>query len=146
MTNPDPFRSYLADLQNKLATGGATEHTHRSTLEALIEALGDGIQAINEPKRIACGAPDLAVLRDGLLVGHIEPKDIGKPLDVVDRSDQLIRYRRSLGNLILIDYLEFRWYVAGESAEGDLRRSACLGRLDVNGQIIRESAGRGSPT
>jgi hypothetical protein len=94
MTNPDPFKSYLADLQNKLSTGGATEHSHRSTLEALIEALGDGIQAINEPRRIECGAPDLVVLKDGRLVGHIEAKDIGKSLDTVERSDQLTRYRR----------------------------------------------------
>jgi hypothetical protein len=58
MTNPDPFRTYLQELQRNLSTGSATEHTHRSALQALLEALGDGVQAINEPQRVECGAPD----------------------------------------------------------------------------------------
>jgi predicted helicase len=32
----------------------------------------------------------------------------------VERTDQMKRYRESLGNLILTDYLEFRWYVGGQ--------------------------------
>lgn len=34
-------------------------------------------------------------------------------------------YLNALGNLILTDYLEFRWYV-----EGELRLTAFLGRID----------------
>ena len=141
MTNTSPLKDYLQKIQSTYDTGDATEHSHRSTLEALLEAigstLGDDIQAINEPQRIECGAPDLAVLKDKLLVGHVEAKDIGKSLDTIERSEQLTRYRQSLGNLILTDYLAFRWYV-----DGDLRRTARLARLDVNGQITRESGGR----
>lgn len=61
MTNTSPLKDYLQKIQSTYATGDATEHSHRSTLEALLEALGDDIQAINEPRRIECGAPDLAV-------------------------------------------------------------------------------------
>ena len=107
-----------------------------STPTALLEALDSDVQAINEPRRIECGAPDLAVLKDELLVGHVEAKDIGKSLDTIERSEQLTRYRQSLGNLILTDYLVFRWHV-----DGDLRRTARLARLDVNGQIKREKGG-----
>ncbi|MGI8746234.1 MAG: hypothetical protein ACR2NN_27365 [Bryobacteraceae bacterium] len=49
-----------------------------------------------------------------ITVGYLETKDIGKSLDEAERSDQLKRYLRSLPNLILTDYLEFRWYVNGE--------------------------------
>jgi hypothetical protein len=39
-------------LQKNLSTGAATEHTHRSALETLLEATGDGVLAINKPKRV----------------------------------------------------------------------------------------------
>jgi hypothetical protein len=48
------------------------------------------------------------VLKDKLLVGHVEAKDISKLLDTIERSEQLTRYRQSLGNLILTDHLAFR--------------------------------------
>ena len=44
----------------------------------------------------------------------MEAKDIGEPLDKIESSDQLKRYRESLGNLVLTDYVEFRWYVGGQ--------------------------------
>jgi hypothetical protein len=58
MTNPDSFTTYLQELQGNLSIGSATEHTHRAALQALLEALCDGVQAINEPQRVECGAPD----------------------------------------------------------------------------------------
>ena len=134
MTNPT--KTYFKALQQALATGQATEHTYRSTLEALIEVLGDDVTAINEPARIACGAPDLAVLKNGLMVGHVEAKDIGANLDAVARTEQLKRYRRSLENLLFTDYLDFHWYV-----DGELRRTARLGRLDMEGKIQLDRAG-----
>jgi hypothetical protein len=108
MTNTSPLKDYLQKIQSTYATGDATEHSHRPALAALLEALDDDIQAINEPQCIECGAPDLAVLKDKLLVGHVEAKDISKLLDTIERSEQLTRYRQSLGNLILTDHLAFR--------------------------------------
>ena len=49
-----------------------------------------------------------------MTLGYIEAKDVGKDLDEVKRSDQMKRYFSALPNLILTDYLEFRWYVEGE--------------------------------
>ena len=51
-------------------------------------------------------------------VGYIEAKDVGKSLDEAERAEQLTRYRRALPNLVLTDYLAFRWY-----ADGELRTS-----------------------
>lgn len=112
------IREYLQALREKLAAGDATEHTHRSTLEALVKSFDQKLQVTNEPKRIKLGAPDLIVrkkiTRDEFLpVGYIETKDIGIDLNAVEKSEQLERYRQ-LPNLILTDYLEFRWYVNGE--------------------------------
>ncbi len=57
------FDRYRRQLQAKIKLGVATEHTHRPALEALVESLGNGITAVNEPRRVACGAPDLLVLK-----------------------------------------------------------------------------------
>ena len=114
MTN---FKQYLARIGSDLKAGNATEHTHRPALQMLIEGLAD-VKATNEPKRIACGAPDYIVSRDapaGLVpIGYIEAKDVNKDLNVVELDEQLNRYRSSLRNLVLTDYLEFRLYRNGE--------------------------------
>ncbi len=109
-----PFIIYLEHLSQAVKTGNATEHTHRPALKQLIESLDSAITATNEPKRIACGAPDYIVTRGSLPLGYIEAKDLGADLDAVEVSEQLQRYRAGLGNLLLTDYREFRWYVAGE--------------------------------
>jgi len=46
------IRDYLAALRKNLARGDATEGTYRPALKILLEAIGDGITATNEPKRI----------------------------------------------------------------------------------------------
>ena len=72
------------------------------------------VQITNEPRRIACSAPDLIVTKSGVPVGHIETKKIGTNLNGKKDRDQFERYRRSLSNLIITDYLKFKWYVNGE--------------------------------
>jgi predicted helicase len=98
--------------------GNATEHSYRPALQALLQAIAPGITATNEAKREKCGAPDFTLTRRETsgprTFGYVETKDIGVPLDEVLRTDQLKRYRTSLDNLILTDYLEFRWFVNGE--------------------------------
>ncbi|MCX5819313.1 MAG: N-6 DNA methylase [Deltaproteobacteria bacterium] len=108
------LRCYLQEVEKTFSSGNATEHTYRPFLKSVIESLADGIIATNEPRREACGAPDFIITRNSLPVGYIETKDIGKPLSVIENDEQLKRYRSRLGNLILTDYLEFRWYVGGE--------------------------------
>lgn len=126
----DPFKAYLRELKKNLATGDATEHTHRPALKSLLEALGDGILATNEPKRVECGAPDYVITRNICPVGYVEAKDIGTNLDAAEKSDQLRRYRSSLNNLILTDYLEFRWYLLGEK-----RQVIQVGNLTSSGTV-----------
>jgi len=47
-------QDYIHAIEKKLATGDATEHTHRSTLETLVESSAAGVSATNEPKHIEC--------------------------------------------------------------------------------------------
>lgn len=108
---------YFKAIQREYVTGNPTEHTYRPALKALLERLAPGVTATNEPKRIACGAPDYVVTtpsRHGTLtIGYAEAKDIGKLTADIERTEQMQRYLRALPSLVLTDYLEFRRYKDG---------------------------------
>jgi predicted helicase len=136
-----PFGEYLAAIRKNLAHGDATEHTHRSALEKLLETVGDNIEATNEPTRISSGAPDFNITRGKVPLGHVETKDIGTSLDAIEKDGtkaapathdgkQFKRYRAGLPNWILTDYLEFRWFVNGEKC-----LTARLAELDSKGKL-----------
>jgi hypothetical protein len=136
-----PIETYRRQIQRELQAGNATEHTHRPALNALIETLVPGVTATNEPKhRTDCGAPDFVISQKSahgqLTIGDIEAKDVGKPLDEIERSDQMKRYLPALPNLILTDYLEFRRYVTGEH-----RQSARLAHISKGHTLTPEKDG-----
>jgi len=138
---------YLKRVERDIQKGIATEHTHRPALETLIESVADGIDATNEPKRVACGAPDFIVTRGETPLGYVEAKDVGKSLHAIEADarkkqpktrdgEQLKRYLESLGNLILTDYLEFRWYVGAEH-----RLTARLAKVGAKGKLRKDKEG-----
>ena len=124
------FGAYCRALERTRGSGRATEHSYRPALQALVEGLGAGVAALNEPTRVACGAPDFIVERNGVPLGHIECKDLGADLDRAEATEQLKRYRDGLPNLILTDYLEFRRY-----AGGGRRERVRFARLDERGGV-----------
>ncbi|MBS0431191.1 MAG: hypothetical protein JSS21_02130, partial [Proteobacteria bacterium] len=105
---------YLAALDRAHRRGDATEHTYRPALKALLESRAANIEATNEPQRIAGNAPDFVVRRNATILGHVEAKDIGEPLDKLLKSAQLKRYAEALPNLLFTDYLDFLWLEYGE--------------------------------
>ena len=109
-----PIETYFEKIETDFRKGNATEHTYRSTIEILIESLGMGIDASNDPKHIDCGAPDFIVEKGKVPLGYVETKDVGADLEKIEKTDQIKRYLKALNNLILTDYLEFRWYVNGQ--------------------------------
>jgi len=147
----DPISSYIADVQRNLQAGIAREHTYRPALKTLVEALATGVTAFNDPKRVDCGALDFTVARDTkhgpLTIGYIEAKDIDTDLQAIERDaarkspttrdgEQLKRYL-TLPNLILTDYLEFRWYVDGQPRMPPVR----LARPIQAGKLQKEPGG-----
>lgn len=50
-------------------------------------------------------------------LGYIEAKDIGIDLQKTEKAEQMSRYLKSLDNLILTDYLEFRFYRYGQKVK-----------------------------
>lgn len=107
-----PFDAYIRSIQSNHARG--SERTHYLALKNLLDNPVIGIDAAIEEKGNKAGIPDLTVKRRELLVSYVEAKDIGLDLNQVEKTEQLQRYRESLNNLILTNYLEFRWYVEGK--------------------------------
>src|ERR1035437_4592110 len=106
------FGAYLDEIKKNLARGDATEHTHRPALQALLQPVGKGITATNEPKHIPIiGAPDFKVSRGRIPLGHVETKDVGTDLAEMEQGKgssggQFIRYS-ALPNWILTDFSNF---------------------------------------
>jgi predicted helicase len=111
------IQEYLNNIKKSYKTHLATEHSYRGDLKTLIESMVSGILVTNEPKRQECGAPDYIIQKKDVPLGYIEAKDIGGDLDKVEKSEQMKRYKNSLENLILTNYLEFRFYRYGEKVE-----------------------------
>jgi len=130
------FIDYLKEIEDALKIGNATEHTHRPALKKLIESLASGIVATNEPKRVERGAPDFIISQQQRTLGHLEAKDVGISLNQTEKTDQLKRYFNRFPNLILTDYLEFRWYLKGEN-----RLTAKIAKLDKNNQLKPDKEG-----
>lgn len=121
------LKQYLNEIVNKHKTDLAQEHSYRKSLEDLLRHIDSGIQVINEPKKQKCGKPDYIILRKNIPVGYIEAKDIAVNLDEIERSDQLKRYIDSLENLLLTNYLEFRFFVNGQKVN-----TVAVGELNNN--------------
>jgi hypothetical protein len=116
--------AFFDDVKKVQATGISTEHSYRPALQTLLSSLADGVTALNEPKRVKCGAPDFIIQRGEIAIGHVEAKDIG--LDIRYMKDankaQQERYRKALPNLIYTNCLDFDFY-----REGELIASASIG-------------------
>jgi type I restriction-modification system DNA methylase subunit len=106
------FDAYLKAIQKNLKQG--SERSHYPALKNLLDAPEIGIDAVIEEKGNKAGIPDFTVKRRGLLIGYVEAKDVGLDLDGIEKSEQLQRYLEALPNLVLTNYLEFRWYVNGK--------------------------------
>lgn len=134
-------RDYLSQIQDKYRTDVAGEHAYRPALQELLQSADAGLNAVNDPARTEIGMPDFVVLRQpgNVPIGIVEAKDIGNQLSRAEKSAQIKRYQAH-GNLILTNYLEFRWYVNGEKIQ-----TIRIARVK-NGKITRISKAYGDLT
>lgn len=85
-------------------------------MQELLSSIGEDIVALNEPKRVKCGAPDFIVSQGDIVIGHVEAKDIDIGIRGLNGSNknQQERYRAALPNLIYTNCLDWDFYKDGE--------------------------------
>lgn len=109
------IHQYLEILSDRYKSGISREHSYRGDLENLIRSLVPQINVTNEPTDVTdCGNPDYVLTKGKIPVGYIEAKDVGKDLASKVYNEQFTRYKEALDNLIITDYLWFRFYSEGE--------------------------------
>ena len=123
-------QQYIENLNRRFQTGISREHAYRGDLQQYLETILKDIQVINEPARIACGAPDYILMKKDIPVGYIEAKDIAVDLNRKSLKEQFERYKASLSNLIFTDYLDFHFY-----RDGQFVNAIRIAEI-VNGNII----------
>ncbi len=137
------LEEYISKINQRFQLGNSTEHTFRGDLQTLLESIVPKVSATNEPKRIACGAPDFVLTKKDIPVGFIEAKNIGdKDLEgkkggknKTGNKEQFDRYKNSLDNIAFTDYLDFHFYV-----EKKFIKSIAIGKIE-DGKVepIREN-------
>lgn len=131
------IKKYVSGINTRYASGIARENAYRGDLQSLMETFIPGIIALNDAARIECGAPDFILRKGGedFDFGYIEAKDIGKNLASSEYVEQFDRYRSSLNNLIITDYLNFELY-----QNGIFVRKAKIASRNVN-KIVYDDKG-----
>ena len=107
---------YISECNTIYKAGNATEHSYRPALKTFFESIfvSKNLQIVNEPQRIDCGAPDYVLTDKNIPFAYIEAKDINQNLNDKKHKNQFDRYKKSLDNLIITDYLHFQLYNNGE--------------------------------
>ncbi|MDO8862913.1 type ISP restriction/modification enzyme [Haliea sp. E1-2-M8] len=110
------IKEFLDQVIKTYKTGSATEHSYRPAFVDLFYGIDEGITALNEPKRIKCGAPDFIITQGEIAIGHVEAKDLHIGIRAMKDSnkDQQHRYKAALPNLIYTNGLDWDFYRDGE--------------------------------
>lgn len=125
------FDAYLKSIQKNLQKG--SERSHYPALKELLDDADAAIDAVIEEKGNKAGIPDFTVKRRELLVGYVEAKDVGVDLDQIEKTEQLKRYLEAFPNLVLTNYLEFRWYVNGKRRQKEMLADRIGDKLQAKG-------------
>jgi len=130
----DLFENYIQSISSKFSHVETSEMGYRTDFEVLIKGIFESINVkrIDHDARAEQGnKPDFAVLNHDIPILYIETKNIGTSLDKIEKSEQMIRYY-GYANLVLTDYIEFRFYRNGLRYEEPIK----MGNYDIKNRTI----------
>lgn len=113
------IQEYLNKYVNRISSlysgNDATEYTYRTDFQELLQNVFEDIKIEEIKQESRTGddnKPDFIIAKNKVPLLYIETKDIGVSLDKIEKSEQMSRYF-GYANLVLTDYLEFRFYRNG---------------------------------
>ena len=128
------FVPYLQSISQKFSHEETSEMGYRTDFEILIKGIFESINVRridHDPKAKERNKPDFIVLKNDVPILYIEAKDIGVSLDKVEGSEQMTRYY-GYTNLVLTDYVEFRFYRNGIRYEEPIK----IANYDIKNRTI----------
>jgi len=128
------FESYLASVSKKFANQETSEMGYRTDFENLLKEIFIAINVTrfdHDPKAKAGNKPDFVVVKYDVPILYIETKAVGVSLDKIEKSEQMARYF-GYANLVLTDYLEFRFYRNGQRYGDSIK----IAEYDLNSRTI----------
>jgi hypothetical protein len=111
----DALENYISTISFKFSHVETSEMGYRTDFENLLKKIFELTQNLridHDPKAVEGNKPDFALFNGEVPLLYVETKDIGVSLDKIEKSDQMNRYY-GYANLVLTDYLEFRFYRNG---------------------------------
>ena len=123
LTMQNIFENYIQSISSKFFHEETSEMGYRTDFEILIKGIFESINVrrIDHDARAEQGnKPDFVVLNHDVPILYIEAKDIGVSLDKIEKSEQMARYY-GYANLVLTDYVEFRFYRNGLRYEDPIK-------------------------
>lgn len=109
------FVNYIQSVSSKFSHKETSEMGYRTDFEILLKGIFEsigGMRILHDARAREGNKPDFVVLKNDIPILYIEAKDIGVSLDKIEKSEQMARYF-GYSNLVLTDYLEFRFYRNG---------------------------------
>ena len=128
------FENYIQSISSKFAYVETSEMGYRTDFEILIKGIFESINVkrIDHDARAKQGnKPDFVVLKHDVPILYIEAKNIGVSLDKTEKSEQMARYY-GYANLVLTDYVEFRFYRNGLRYEDPIK----IANYDIRNRTI----------
>ena len=119
----DLFEKYTQSISSKFSHVETSEMGYRADFEVLLKGIFESIKVEridHDAKAKEGNKPDFVVIKHGIPIVYIEAKDIGVSLDKVEKSEQMKRYY-GYANLVLTDYVEFRFYRNGVRYEEPIK-------------------------
>ncbi len=140
------LKAYLENIKD-ISTNDK-EHTHRTALQNLLQAIKDNqdkqnkISIKQEPNndKEGRGAPDFLITKDFLTLGYIENKRVNANLDNIIKSDQILKYTKLSPNIILTDYLRFVLLSLNEKNEIIICKEVKICSLDEIKSILKNQS------
>jgi hypothetical protein len=128
------FENYIQSISSKFSHKETSEMGYRTDFEILIKEIFESINVWridHDAKAKEGNKPDFIVLKYDVPILYIEAKDIGVSLDKIEKSEQMARYY-GYANLVLTDYVEFRFYRNGLRYQDPIR----IADYDIKDRII----------
>ncbi len=128
------FENYILSISSKFTHEETSEMGYRTDFEILIKGIFESINVkrIDHDARAKQGnKPDFVVLNHDVPILYVEAKDIDVSLDKIEKSEQMARYY-GYANLVLTNYVEFRFYRNGLRYEGPIK----IANYDIKNRTI----------